>query len=59
METIGFNSKIFVCGLIAIGRLNAFEGVNNWTVRLADLNHFCNRRSSGADRSMYRSWRAR
>src|SRR5216684_6870646 len=45
METIGFNSKIFVCGLIAVGQLNAFEGVNNWTVRLAGLNHLCNRRS--------------
>ena len=45
MEAIGFNTQIFVCGLIAIGRLNAFEGVNNWAVRLAGLNHLCNRRS--------------
>src|ERR1700732_4367940 len=42
METIGFNSKIFICSRIAIGRLNAFERVNNWTVRLAGLNHLCN-----------------
>ena len=45
VETVGFNSKIFVCGLIAIGRLNLLEGVNNWTVCLADLNQLRNRRS--------------
>src|SRR5258707_8095210 len=53
METIGFNSKIFICGVIAIGRLNAFEGVNNWTVRLASLNHLCNRRSFCSELNFY------
>src|SRR5271170_3456180 len=45
VETIGLNSKIFICGRIAIGRLNAFEGVNNWAVRFAVLDHLRNRRS--------------
>src|SRR5579863_2499419 len=45
VETIGLNSKIFICGRIAIGRLNAFEGLNDWAVRFAVLDHLRNRRS--------------
>jgi hypothetical protein len=49
VETIRFNSKIFVCGLITIGRLNLLEGVNNWAVRSAGLDHLRNCRSLGAE----------
>jgi hypothetical protein len=53
METIGFNSKIFICGRIAIGRLNPLEGVNNWAVCFAGLDHLRNCGSFRTELNLY------
>src|SRR6266404_3189709 len=53
METVGFNSKIFVCSLITIGRLNPFESVDDWAVCFAGLDHLRNCCSFRTELNLY------